>query len=554
MALKGKTTFELTNIETGEVSVVEDNNMLTNGLRHLLRVIPGQSSNPTYKLIGVNRTESVSGVGVGAERAAKMLTGGLLLFDTTIEENVDTIIPQAGNVLVGSGTCKAYSGANSVAGSYNSVESGIVTDENGVPNGYKHVWDFSTSQGNGHIACACLTTRDGGIDGWGFPVYDSTYGSTADNKQNREGSEELCSRDSAFFRNPSIQNASNYPNEDVLYFDYDREIAICLPSYTEILPYLDVRNIPVEDNYASWNNSIYGKKSITLDIRRLCLRSYSIQDNIHQGSRVLETITVDMPQSLSNVIDELKLTVGYWGTRTVSDDGFIYISFFKSASRSSYMDQKIPAGEKIHVWKIDAHDFSSEYFTITNTIGRDLRWGYSSTNQYYYITNKCCVVSAYDNGYMYSISLEDNSNVNPILLPSGENFINTNYDYCFSLNGRLFIASSYIIDLSMNIAYYLGRTITNMLQVYNPADDYYDGTSWHRASPVYGNSGGLIAIPFTGQAYGGGFYHSEWAFGQLTNLLLTINNLDTPVTKTTAQTMKVTYTLLESDGEEETEE
>ena len=34
VALKGKTTFELTDVNTGEVEVIEKTNMITNGLRN----------------------------------------------------------------------------------------------------------------------------------------------------------------------------------------------------------------------------------------------------------------------------------------------------------------------------------------------------------------------------------------------------------------------------------------------------------------------------------------------------------------------------------------
>lgn len=44
----------------------------------------------------------------------------------------------------------AYSGDNLKRGSYNSIESGIITG------GYRHVFDWGTSQGNGPIASACL--------------------------------------------------------------------------------------------------------------------------------------------------------------------------------------------------------------------------------------------------------------------------------------------------------------------------------------------------------------------------------------------------------------
>ena len=37
VALKGKTTFELTDVNTGEVEVIEDSNMITNGLQEILR-------------------------------------------------------------------------------------------------------------------------------------------------------------------------------------------------------------------------------------------------------------------------------------------------------------------------------------------------------------------------------------------------------------------------------------------------------------------------------------------------------------------------------------
>ena len=36
MGIKGKTTFELTDVNTGEVEVIEDSNMITNGLQEFL--------------------------------------------------------------------------------------------------------------------------------------------------------------------------------------------------------------------------------------------------------------------------------------------------------------------------------------------------------------------------------------------------------------------------------------------------------------------------------------------------------------------------------------
>ena len=47
-------------------------------------------------------------------------------------------------------------------GSFNEIESGKITDSEGKVIGFRYVWDFTTSQSNGQIACACLTSANGG--------------------------------------------------------------------------------------------------------------------------------------------------------------------------------------------------------------------------------------------------------------------------------------------------------------------------------------------------------------------------------------------------------
>ena len=78
MALKGKTTFELTDVNTGEVEVVEDTNMITNALQEMLT---------TYGYFGGD----VLGA-IGSSSLWVNLLGGLLLFDTKLDENVNNII------------------------------------------------------------------------------------------------------------------------------------------------------------------------------------------------------------------------------------------------------------------------------------------------------------------------------------------------------------------------------------------------------------------------------------------------------------------------------
>lgn len=73
---------------------------------------------------------------------------GCLLTDIVNDKNIMMI---AGNSnVVAQASNDAYTGTNTKRGSYNANESGLIT------NGWRNVFDWSTSQGNGTIASVCL--------------------------------------------------------------------------------------------------------------------------------------------------------------------------------------------------------------------------------------------------------------------------------------------------------------------------------------------------------------------------------------------------------------
>ena len=151
MGIKGKTTFELTDVNTGEVEVIEDSNMITNGLQEFLR---------TYGYFGCdilnNDTMRNNSLWVN-------LLGGLFLFDSRLEENVNNTFMPAGVKMIGNGSKDvSNSGAVTELGSYNTTESGLQSDGS-----IKLVYEFNTAQANGTIACACLTSKIGGYIGMG---------------------------------------------------------------------------------------------------------------------------------------------------------------------------------------------------------------------------------------------------------------------------------------------------------------------------------------------------------------------------------------------------
>lgn len=148
--LKGTMKIEMTDVNTGKTETVLEQNMVTNQLSNIFRHM-GYCKDPDKLL-------------TDWAPHYKTLLGGLLLFDTPIDEEPDMVYPPAEANMVG---CAVYnmqnSTTNTVRGGYNATESELNT-----ANGYmKYVYDFTTAQANGTIACACLTHAYGGYSGYG---------------------------------------------------------------------------------------------------------------------------------------------------------------------------------------------------------------------------------------------------------------------------------------------------------------------------------------------------------------------------------------------------
>lgn len=75
----------------------------------------------------------------------------------TDDDNVvsEAMIAHGANITACAGN-DAYTGSNSKRGSYNAIESGLITSPNGYK-GIRQVWGWDTSSGNGSIASVCLT-------------------------------------------------------------------------------------------------------------------------------------------------------------------------------------------------------------------------------------------------------------------------------------------------------------------------------------------------------------------------------------------------------------
>lgn len=144
--LKGKTKIELKDVRTGNVDVVEKDNMVTNALQYIFNPLGYiKSSDPmlTEKYVNFYKT----------------LTGGLLLLNKPLTANVDNLylprnVEQTGCAVFD----KQNSSNQTIRGSYNATE----TEIDVVNRKIKYVYDFDTAEANGTIAAVALTHAYGG--------------------------------------------------------------------------------------------------------------------------------------------------------------------------------------------------------------------------------------------------------------------------------------------------------------------------------------------------------------------------------------------------------
>lgn len=162
MRLTGNMTITLTDKNTGEVETVAEENMVTNAVNHILGLNPmGVFYEAGDSIDGIEWNNSLLPI-------CPNMIGGILLFSQTLPEEADYIYAASSNLPVAYASNNVNSTANLARGSMNLTESKV------LENGYKFVWEFTPSQGNGTIAAAALTSAQGGTNGYGSQVGDAS--------------------------------------------------------------------------------------------------------------------------------------------------------------------------------------------------------------------------------------------------------------------------------------------------------------------------------------------------------------------------------------------
>lgn len=543
MKLKGHATIELTDINTGEKVVHEDDNIITNAIKNLLGFQGMFNCTGGSNAVSYNTAELYSPL--------RRLTNGLLLFDSMIEEDVETVYPPAGVSLVGCASGISYNGANAMAGSYNKQESGK------IDGGYKHVWDFGTSQANGQIACACLTTMAGGkITSGSFPLATDYMYKTGDGTDTVEEILFKSNNNEVYVTKCETQQNSNHQTaQAILFLDGKRNRILKASSEYYFYPYYDNTS---DQKY--FQKSIFYNKAIDIDIERLGVTSFSIFDSpkgdamlrtLPYGELVQETVHVEMPDGLKAKItdDMLNNTGRYFALSSSCDDNYIYFAIkLATTSNSNYVVEK---NEKFYVWKINVETFESSYFEVTNTTNEAI-WFQSGS--YYGLSdyNGETAIAMFDDyllcaGYsskkVYCLKLTDNTDVAEVKMPDGSSFL-ANESYCLGFviyqsgAGKVSLSTQpmtntngyFVIDPVLKIATYKNIQTSYMWQA---------GAYYYNYTRKVMHIAGTILLTYV---FADNFYCKLSPFIDPA-LLITINNLSSPVLKTASQTMKVTYTL-----------
>lgn len=154
--IKGKSTIQLFSAKTGKLEHEEKNtNIVTNAIEDILNY------NDPYGL-AVRRTSTYFPQKTLYPFPTTAF-GGVFLWNENIADDPSITMPPNGILETGHAGGQ-YSGQNKYRGTYNTNESGNVT-ENGR-RGYRHVWDFGTDKANGTIKCLSLTSVLGGNTGY----------------------------------------------------------------------------------------------------------------------------------------------------------------------------------------------------------------------------------------------------------------------------------------------------------------------------------------------------------------------------------------------------
>lgn len=505
--LRGTTLIELTDVRTGKVEVIEKHNMVTNAVGDIF------SYNPLGFRFG-NFTPSDGVVSTDFRAYAfpiwKIPIGGLLLYGEPLKEDPNAYYADADNPLIGYSSNDVNSGTDAMRGSLNKNESGLLDDGKG----YRYVFDFTTTQANGTIASIGLTSSYAGKAGHG----------------------------STHISDPTHLITSMYGNfvvADNMYLDERlRRIAA-------------ITSIDADDNIGYFARVI-GAKTVEVGKVRLPLTQISLMDNINALPDVYEIRTI----ATTDFCEVYETDEYNYSTLIDGGDGYIWGFQHKGNIAGNF------SGNATVLWiKIRKSDWSFEegQWTIPAKL--------LSFGRYYTPDNKSSISSHFTNhsiikdGALYAIEYTSDSYMRgvykiPLDNPSDVTYFEAPAAYTYlpvvsesSWHRRV---STAVNEIGGVVSYRYMYIEGGKLKLRSSGSK--NNVTTCRLGLTGVNKPGLRVGPYLlglGIAFcttsSNASYGANWSPSVFlpTCYLATINNLETPVTKTADKTMKITYILRE---------
>lgn len=493
--IKGHTKIELTNVKTGQKKVIEDTNMVTNGMSNFMMSNP---YNP--KPLSLDMRPFSTSV-----PRSYQLCGGLLLFDKQIEENPEIIFPPEGHKMIGNAVAGISSGNAIPEFGYFDANNSTL-EYNGDTTTQKFVFDFGTSQANGQISSVCLASLLAGY--MGFGNYSDKR--VAENVGNLEFGKndynpfqnDNFGHNSKFYFTPFYNSNSGFP----FLFDYKKN---CV--------YTSHAN-------AFYHSSEYPNEhfsSGTLKLNKLYCPLSSFNPLQYYDSNSSNNIIVKQSCEVQIPSEILGLNVNILKNRNQVFHAYDGTYLIVGGRNSDYLEQN----DTIYVLHVNA-DLETKLYTLKNTTGERL-WNVSASsgsNDRMAVKDGYLYCQRYTSASdiklrMYRISLIDSTDVTQF--PTS--YDSTSPIKITLMSDRLWWGTIYILD---GVANKMLPVNSNFIRNMN---NHYAicGCKF-----MYVSQSDIIS----------GFY-AKCLIEFNPMYLATINNLPEPVVKTSDLTMKITYTL-----------
>lgn len=602
--MKGHAKIELTNVKTGEVQVIEEDNIVTDYLPELLR--------PHYPFVS-NWNDSFD-FGTLLHDSASLnpwITpyqdfGGLLMFKESLESDPAKYHPDESLTMVAHASDDVYIGADMTRGSFNKPLSGYSTGylANEDSPFVRLVWDFGMEQGNGTIGTVCLCNHNDGKIGFGSKHSVS------------------CNWDeqSFLFHHSQFTPVSNFgayvvekldpelttktlhttPTIHPIFYDSANGRMVCID---ETMVYGDSLRFVVIDTNSNSIQPINSRASYGLTSSSVYASSCDDYFKTYQYYRSEAyyyplMVTDIYPSATDSFASTYGIPIDFYTMLGgVCPDGtywyFNDASYVKTTSKfyiSSFTGRWTwNAGTVKTLTKIDLRTMETKEFTVTNTTGVDLKM-LGRPNLASLVSGllvyKNYLIFRNSDGRLYRINLDNNSDVSratwlddetplSVSVPAnytdtGKSYVTSNFSYLpsifqYVLGNRMYFATgnslSYTYDSTVQLRVLDLDTFVAKYVSAPARAQYPNGAMYNGQQNINGYSGNLLR-PFcvsdcdivpVRSAIGSStswtttnkfIYHRIYFKHFFKPMgLITINTLSEPVTKTADMTMRITYTL-----------